>query len=150
VREEVLGLVRKHYSDFGPTLACEKLSKHDQHLSVETLRQWMIADGLWKPRQRAPGPRSPTQAPAGVFGELVQIDGSPHDWFEGRGPRCTLLVFIDDATGQLLALRFVAAETTQGYMQALEQYLNDHGRPVALYSDRHSIFRVNHPEHEGS
>jgi len=84
------------------------------------------------------------------FGELVQIDGSPHDWFEGRGPRCTLLVFIDDATGQLLALRFVAAETTQGYMQALEQYLNDHGRPVALYSDRHSIFRVNHPEHEGS
>jgi len=80
----------------------------------------------------------------------VQIDGSPHDWFEGRGPRCTLLVFIDDATGQLLALRFVAAETTQGYMQALEQYLNDHGRPVALYSDRHSIFRVNHPEHEGS
>jgi len=143
--------VRKHYSDFGPTLACEKLSKqHDQHLSVETLRQWMIADGLWKPRQRRQTRVHQRRPRRACFGELVQIDGSPHDWFEGRGPRCTLLVFIDDATGQLLALRFVAAETTQGYMQALEQYLNDHGRPVALYSDRHSIFRVNHPEHEGS
>ncbi|MCS2609238.1 hypothetical protein LLY24_07900 [Halomonas sp. wenzhen-202101] len=83
------------------------------------------------------------------FGELIQIDGSPHDWFESRGPYCTLLVFIDDATSCLLALRFVPAETTQGYMQTLGHYLEAHGRPVAIYSDRHSIFRVNRRDGEG-
>ena len=79
----------------------------------------------------------------------MQIDGSPHNWFEGRGPRCTLIVFIDDATGELMALRFVAAETTQAYMETLQAYLSRHGRPVALYSDKHSVFRVDHPEHDG-
>jgi len=150
VCEEVMALVRERYADFGPTLACEKLTTHHGfRFSVETLRQWMVADGLWRPRQRRQArvhqrrPRRPR------LGELVQIDGSPHDWFEGRGPRCTLLVFIDDATGRLLALRFVPAETTQGYMQTLGDYLLAHGRPVALYSDRHSIFRVNHPNREG-
>ena len=150
VRQEVLGLVRTHYSDFGPTLACEKLAAHHGHrLSVETLRQWMIAEELWKPRARQSArihqrrPRRPCR------GELVQIDGSPHDWFEGRGPRCTLLVFIDDATSELMALRFAPAETTQAYMETLRRYLTRHGRPVAIYSDKHSIFRVNHPDREG-
>ncbi len=83
------------------------------------------------------------------YGELIQIDGSPHDWFENRGPRCTLIVFIDDATSALMALRFVPAETTRAYMETLRGYLNDHGVPLALYSDRHSIFRVNNPEREG-
>ena len=82
-------------------------------------------------------------------GELVQIDGSPHDWLEGRGPRCPLIVFIDDATREQMALRFVPAETIQAYMETLDGYLQQHGRPVALYSDKHSPFRVNHPEHEG-
>ena len=72
----------------------------------------------------------------------MQVDGSPHDWFEDRGPRCTLIVFIDDATGELMALRFVSAETTQAYMQTLRAYLSRHGRPVALYSDRRSISRA--------
>ena len=150
VRQEVLGLVRTHYSDFGPTLACEKLAAHHGHrLCVETLRQWMIAEGLWKPRARKSArihqrrPRRPCR------GELVQIDGSPHDWFEDRGPRCTLLVFIDDATSELMALRFAPAETTQAYMETLRGYLTWHGRPVAIYSDKHSIFRVNHPDREG-
>ena len=78
---------------------------------------------------------------------LVQIDGSPHDWFEGLAAACTLLVFIDDATGQLLALRFVPTETTRAYMELLHDYLTDRGRPVSLYSDRHSIFRVNDLTH---
>ena len=150
IRQEVLGIVRAEYADFGPTLACEKLhERHDRKVSVETLRKWMTADGLWQPRQRRQArihqrrPRRPCR------GELVQIDGSPHDWFEDRGPRCTLIVFIDDATSELMALRFVPAETTKGYMETLDGYLRQHGRPVALYSDKHSIFRVNHPHHEG-
>ncbi len=150
VRQAILDLVRAHYADFGPTLACEKLAeRHGYTISVETLRQWMIAEELWKPKARKPArvhqrrPRRPCR------GELVQIDGSPHDWFEARGPRCTLIVFIDDATSALLALRFVPAETTQAYMETLDGYLHQHGRPVAFYSDKHSIFRVNHPDHEG-
>ncbi len=150
VRQEVLGRVRTCYSDFGPTLACEKLAaRHGHQISVETLRQWMIAEGLWKPRARKSArihqrrPRRPCR------GELVQIDGSPHDWFEDRGPRCTLLVFIDDATSELMALRFAPAETTHAYMETLRGYLTRHGRPVAIYSDKHSIFRVNHPDREG-
>jgi hypothetical protein len=77
------------------------------------------------------------------FGELIQIDGSPHDWFEGRGPRCRLIVFIDDATSRLTALRFVPTETTRGYLEALRGHILAHGRPLAFYSDRHGIFRVN-------
>lgn len=77
------------------------------------------------------------------LGEMIQIDGSPHDWFEGRSARCTLLVFIDDATGRLTPLRFVPTETTLGYMHVLHDHIRVHGVPVALYSDRHSIFRIN-------
>ncbi|WP_246585315.1 ISNCY family transposase [Thiorhodospira sibirica] len=150
VRQEVLALVKTHYTDFGPTLACEKLAeRHGHHLSVETLRQWMVADGLWQPKQRKQARIHQRRPRRPCLGELIQIDGSPHDWFEVRGPRCTLIVFIDDATGRLMALRFVPAETTQAYMETLQQYLDQHGRPVALYSDKHSIFRVNHPEHDG-
>ena len=82
------------------------------------------------------------------YGELVQIDGSPHAWFEDRGPRCTLIVFIDDATSRLMALRFVPAETTRAYLETLRDYILNHGRPLALYSDRHGIFRVNAKEAE--
>ena len=149
-REAIMVLVRSRYADFGPTLACEKLQAcHQYAVSSETLRQWMIAEGLWQPKRRKQArvhqrrPRRPCR------GELVQIDGSPHDWLEERGPRCTLIVFIDDATSQLLALRLVPAETTRAYMETLSAYLAQHGRPVALYSDKHSIFRVNHPDHEG-
>ena len=80
---------------------------------------------------------------------LVQIDGSPHAWFEGRGPPCTLIVFVDDATSRLLALRFEPAETTAAYMRVMRGYLGTHGRPVAVCSDRHSIFRVNRADREG-
>ena len=149
IREAIMALVREHYPDFGPTLASEKLlERHGHRLCAETLRHWMVADGLWQPRQRRQArihqrrPRRPCR------GELVQIDGSPHAWFEGRGPECTLIVFIDDATGELLALRFVPSETTQAYMETLRAYLAEHGRPVALYSDKHSVFRVNLPERE--
>lgn len=146
-RSQFLDLVRTRYPDFGPTFAHEKLvEQHGFMHSVETLRQWMIADGLWRTRaSKAPRPFQIRQRRP-CRGELVQIDGSPHDWFEGRGPRCTLLVFIDDASGALLALHFTPTETTRAYMTVLRTYLATHGRPVSLYSDRHSIFRVNTPD----
>ena len=145
LRREVMGWVGKRYADFGPTLACEKLTEvHGYRLSVETLRQWMMAEGLWQAKSRRRARIHQRRPRRACFGELVQLDGSPHAWFEDRGARCTLIVFIDDATSRLLYLRFVEAETTQAYMQALGAYLGRYGRPVALYSDRHSIFRINH------
>lgn len=150
VRSNALDIVRQQYPDFGPTLAAEKLAtKHAITLNPETLRLWMIEADLWRPRQRRTPAIHPSRPRRPREGELVQIDGSPHDWFEERGPRCTLIVFIDDATGKLQALHFCLAETTQAYMQTLRDYMKRLGRPAALYSDKHSIFRVNHPEHEG-
>lgn len=150
VRREVLDWVHKRYADFGPTLACEKLTEvHGYRLSVETLRQWMMAEGLWEAKSRRRVRVHQRRPRRSCFGELVQLDGSPHAWFEDRGERCTLIVFIDDATGRLMYLRFVPAETTQAYMEALGVYLGRYGRPVALYSDRHSIFRVNQGRLEG-
>ncbi|VUS97142.1 hypothetical protein SB6409_05514 [Klebsiella pasteurii] len=92
----VLSLLHDHYSDFGPTLAAEKLrERHNITVSVETLRKWMIADGLWVPySRRRPRVHQPRYR-RDCLGELVQIDGSPHDWFEGRAPKCCLLVFIE-------------------------------------------------------
>ena len=103
-RRTVLALVREHYADFGPTLASEKLAaRHGLRVGVETLRQWMIADGLWVDRRhRLPSPHQPRRR-RDCLGELVQIDGSEHAWFEDRGPMCTLLAFVDDATSRLMA-----------------------------------------------
>lgn len=149
-RQWAVALVRAQYADFGPTFAHEKLVEaHGALFSVETLRQWMIAEGLWQVRGRHEARIHPSRPRRPAVGELVQIDGSPHDWFEGRGPRCTLIVFVDDATGRLLALRFAPAETTEAYMATLRDYLAEHGRPVALYSDKHSIFRINAADCEG-
>lgn len=141
VRQGALELVRQRYSDFGPELAREHLgAEHGFAHSTETLRGWMIQAGLWTPkRRRAQRVHSP-RARRACLGELVQIDGSHHDWFEGRSPKCCLIAFIDDATGRVLGARFEATKTTQGYMGVLERYVAEHGAPLALYSDRHSIF----------
>jgi hypothetical protein len=145
----VLELVRTRYADFGPTLASEVLlAKHDIKVGRETLRMWMVEDGLWLSRQQRrsfhqPGLRRES------YGELIQIDGSDHRWFEDRGEPCTLLVFIDDATSKLMQLRFVPSESTDSYFGALQGYLNDHGCPVAFYSDKHTVFRVNKPDAKG-
>lgn len=148
VRDAALEAVRTHYHDFGPTLAHEKLlERHGYEFSVETLRQWMIADGLWQPKRRRQARIHQRRPRRPCYGELIQIDGSPHDWFEGRGEPCCLIVFIDDATSQLMALKFVPAETTQAYLELLRGYLDGYGRPVAVYSDKHSIFRSGNAEH---
>ena len=150
VKEQSLALVKKDYPDFSPTFACEKLTeKHDLKLSVETLRQWMISEGLWQGKSRKKIKIHQERPRRTRVGELIQIDGSPHDWFEGRALKCNLTVFIDDATSALKTLYFSPTETTQAYMNTLDDYLAAHGRPVALYSDKHSIFRVNHVGSEG-
>jgi hypothetical protein len=142
LRDQVLGLVRQHYHDFGPTLATEYLAeRHQITISHETLRQWMIQAGLWKDRDaRRPRPYQP-RFRRDCRGELVQVDGSKHWWFEDRGPQCTLLVFIDDATSELMHLKMVESENTFAYMDAMTAYIAAHGKPVAIYSDKHSVFR---------
>src|SRR3954468_16545637 len=144
LRTETLGLITANYADFGPTLACEKLAeRHGIHLGVETVRQWMRADGLWRDRRQRLKPVHQPRYRRNCVGELVQIDGSEHWWFEDRGPQCTLLVFIDDATSRLMHLRFVETESTFDYFAAARFYLERYGKPVAFYSDKHAVFRVN-------
>jgi transposase len=137
-------LLRETYPDFGPTLASEKLSERDGiEVSRETVRRIQTRLKLHRPKKRGEKRVFQVRDRRPRFGELVQIDGSPHDWFEGRGPRCTLIVFVDDATSQLIALRFAPAECTKAYLEALRDQVLAHGRPLAFYSDRHGIFRVN-------
>ena len=146
-RTTAINLIGTHYRDFGPTLACEKLVElHDLQVSIETTRQLMIGAGYWHPKKGGTICAHPMRERRARFGELIQIDGSPHDWFEGRGEYCTLLVFIDDATGRLTQLRFAPTETTLGYMRVLHDHILAHGVPVALYSDKHSLFRINAKE----
>src|SRR3954454_3546550 len=147
VREAALAVVRERYADFGPTLAAEKLEElHDIRLSRETLRHWMSEAGLWVPRKARRGRVHQPRHRRDCLGELVQVDGCEHAWFEDRGPPCTLLVFVDDATSRLMHLRFVPAESAFAYMAATRAYVEAHGKPVAFYSDKHGVFRVNHPD----
>lgn len=140
--ERAVALIQERYADFGPTLACEKLREcHGLTLAKETVRVLMMAAGLWTPcRQRAPRIHQPRNRRS-CLGELVQIDGSDHAWFEGRAPACTLLVFIDDATSRLMQLHFVPTESAFAYFEATRAYLEQHGKPMAFYSDKASIFR---------
>jgi transposase len=143
-------LLRENYPDFGPTLAAEKLWERDGiKVSAEMVRRLQIELGLWRPKRRRSKRVFQLRDRRPRFGELIQIDGSPHDWFEGRAPRCTLIVFIDDATGRLTALRFAAAESCKAYLETLREHVLTHGTPLAFYSDRHGIFRVNAKDAEG-
>src|SRR5437660_5171401 len=145
VRAAALWIVRQNYADFGPNLAAEKLAaEHGFSFSSETLRKWMIADGLWRDRQQRKSIHQPRRR-GDYVGEPVQVDGSEHWWFEDRGPQCTLLVFVDDATSRPMHLHFAESESTFAYFHAARAYLEAWGKPVAFYSDKHGVFRVNHP-----
>ncbi|MGF6659095.1 transposase [Paraburkholderia atlantica] len=116
--DRVLGLIHERYADFGPTLAREKLREcHGIELAVETVRTLMIAVGLWVPRRDRPPKVYQPRNRRACLGELIQIDGSDHRWFEDRAPACTLLVFIDDATGRLMTLHFTSTESTFRYYE---------------------------------
>lgn len=145
--EAVKALIRTQYPDFGPTFATEKLKEvHHITLSVETIRKVMTEQGLWEPKKAKNIRAHPMRERRKRRGELVQIDGSFHDWFEGRSLACCLIAFIDDATGELLELQFVERESTFSYMSSLQKYIQNHGMPIALYSDKHSTFRINAKE----
>lgn len=130
-------LVKQHYTDFGSTSADEKLAScHDVHISVETLRQWMIDAGIWTTRRAKPQRAYQPRYRRECFGELIHIDGSLYHWFENRGPRCALRVYVDGATGRLMELRFVKSESTFDYFNSTHTYLERFGKPVAFYSDK--------------
>jgi hypothetical protein len=145
-KREVLDLLKGKYKGFGPTLACEKLVEVEGlKISDESVRKMMMAEGLWKAKEARKLEVHQMRERRACDGELEQMDGTDHDWFEGRSERCTLLVMIDDATGKLGALSFVPEESFFGYCGLLRQYLAVHGRPAGLYTDKHGIFRVNIP-----
>ena len=145
LRKYALATIREWYADFGPTLAAEKLAAcHGLALSRETLRRWMMAEGIWLDRKERLKIVHQPRGRRDCVGELVQVDGSEHWWFEDRGPQCSLLVFVDDATSRLMHLKFVETESAFAYFAATREYLERHGKPVAFYSDKHGVFRVNH------
>jgi transposase len=137
-RQAVLDAYAARYADFGPTLAREKLALEGLHVGRETLRRWLLDEGLWQ-RKRHREPHRSRRPRRACFGELVQMDASIHDWLEGRGEALILIAMIDDATGRVLA-RFFGEGTVQTHMELLKLWLRQFGRPLALYTDRHSIF----------
>ncbi|MHB8135753.1 MAG: ISNCY family transposase [Anaerolineaceae bacterium] len=145
-KQSVVDLLHSTYLDFGPTLAQEKLLERDGlKVSVSSVRKIMIEEEIWKPKKVKKLEVHQRRERRACFGELVQIDGSPHDWFEGRSSKCTLLVFIDDATGALLQLRFDKSESFFSYARAAEEYFGWYGKPIAFYSDKNGVFKVNNP-----
>ncbi len=141
---QICNLLHTKYKDFGPTLASEKLQENEAiHISRESLRKIMIAENLWSSKRKNPLKIYQRRSRRSRFGELIQIDGSYEWWFEERGDKCCFLVFVDDATSKIVEMRFCKHETTQDYLVSLKRYIKRSGKPLCLYSDKHSIFRVN-------
>ncbi len=148
VRNQVVELLKDPLSKgWGPTFAKEKLETlHGLHVSRETMRSWMIEEGLWKSKRKKERRIYQRRTRRSRFGDMIQGDGSHHDWFEGKSEKCALLLFVDDATSQITSARFFPTETTDGYLEVLENHLKSYGRPCTLYVDKHSVFRVNNQE----
>ena len=139
-QEQVIRAYRKKYLGFGPTLAGEKLKEIDGiEVSKETLRKWLIGEGLWERKRKHRGYRQ-WRARKEYFGEMLQIDGSHHDWFEGRGPKLVLMGYIDDATGRIYC-RFYDYEGTWPVMDSFKRYVRKYGIPQSVYADRHSTYQ---------
>jgi len=140
IKAKALRLYAQRYGDFGPTLATEKLTeRHGLTLSDETLRRWLRARGIEHFARRKRPHRAWRERRAHV-GELLQLDGSHHDWFEGRGPRCVLMAYIDDANSRVFA-RFYAYEGTLPAMDSFQRYVTRYGIPLAVYADKHTTYQ---------
>lgn len=148
-RKKIIKLYQKKYFDFGPTFASEKLKEnHRLEIHPETLRLILIKEKLWRKKQKRSSHKS-WRPPKEFYGELVQLDGSDHDWFEGRGPKCTLIGFIDDATNRVF-LQFEKSESHKSLMGSTKNYCLQNGKPIAFYTDRGKVFKVNtsNPDNE--
>lgn len=142
LRSQVLELINKNYSDFGPQLIKEQLEeRHQIRLSREWIRTTMIEETLWKVNKRKNLPLYQRRERRPCEGDLIQIDGSYEKWFEDRAHKCCLINMIDDATGKLQELYFTEHESIESYFTAFKSYINKHGFPLALYSDKHLIFK---------
>jgi Homeodomain-like domain len=146
-KQKVIDLYASKYPDFGPTFAAEKMLELDGiKLSSETLRHWLTAAGKWVVGRTKEPTCHPPRARRDCIGELIQMDGSPHAWFEERGPKCTLLLAVDDATSKIMAAKFVKSENTDDYFMFVKDYMLEHGKPVSFYIDKHCVFKVNAKE----
>jgi transposase len=140
VKERIIKLYRTQYKDFGPTLASEKLLERNRiGISDETLRMWLIATGDWR-KSRSPRRHRQWRERRRHDGEMVQMDGSHHDWFEGRGPWCVLMGYIDDATGRVFG-RFYDYEGTIPAMDSFKRYIQTYGLPMGVYLDKHTTYK---------
>lgn len=139
LRAKVLARDRERYRDFGPTLAAEKLREEGCQIDHETLRRWLLKAGLWASARKRKQHRSRRERRE-CFGQMVQMDGSDHDWFEGRRGKAALMVMIDDATS-LVTARFYEGETTEASYGVFEAWVLEHGMPSSIYPDRDSIYR---------
>jgi winged helix-turn helix protein len=140
----VLDRVRQRYADFGPTLAAEHLAQEGLMVSRETLRKWMKAAGLWRPRRQRAQSVHVWRERRAAWGELVMWDSSPYAWLEERGPASQLILMIDDATSRIWG-RFAEHDSTEENFRVLEGWLGRHGRPLAYYTDKDSLFTINRP-----
>ena len=146
IKEKVLRLYRRHYEGFGPLLASEKLLERDQvKISDETLRLWLIEESLWKIKKQKEKNKRTWRARKEIYGQMQQMDGSHHDWLEGRGPKMVLMGYIDDARGRVHG-KFYEYEGTQPAMDSLKGYIKKHGIPTSIYLDKHSTYKINKKE----
>ena len=139
LQEEVLRLYRKSYPDFGATLFAEKLlERHSIAINHETIRRWLRSNGEITASRRSRRHRKKRERKTSI-GEMLQFDGSPHDWFEGRSPACTLLHAVDDASGKVF-LRFAKSENARSVLETLREYVEENGAPHSIYTDRYSVY----------
>ena len=140
IKDKAIGLYSQKYEGFGPLLASEKLLEVDGiEVHDETLRRWLIQSGYWKKTRKGRKHRQWRERKHHI-GEMIQIDGSHHDWFEDRRPKCVLMGYIDDATGKVYA-RFYEYEGTMPAMDSFKRYIRKYGIPVSIYLDKHSTYK---------
>ena len=143
IRSRIVGIYRKVYEGFGPRLASEKLLERENvRINEETLRLWLIEEGLWRKRRGKKEKKRSWRARKNHYGSMVQMDGSHHDWLEGRGPKLVLMGYIDDATGRVYG-KFYDYEGTRPAMDSLKGYVKRYGLPRSIYLDKHSTYKVN-------
>jgi len=143
IRDRIIEIYRKVYEGFGPRLASEKLLEREKiRVNEETLRLWLIEGGLWKKRKGQKEKKRSWRSRKDHYGAMIQMDGSHHDWLEGRGPKLVLMGYIDDATSRVCG-KFYDYEGTQPAFDSLKGYVKKNGIPRSIYLDKHSTYKIN-------